>query len=86
MRTGAKPDLDALRTRLGAIEARVPALRKVRSMTLPQFAADLRRAAEDLREEDVQAELGALLPEVELAGVLPRMRSGLISLTEHLER
>jgi hypothetical protein len=86
VRTGARPDLDTLRARLGAIESRAPALRKVRSMTLPQFVAELRRAAEDLREEDVQAELGALLPEVELAGVLPRMRSGLVSLIENLER
>lgn len=84
-RAGARPDMEVLKARLAKIESRLPALRKVSSMTTADFAAELRRAVADLSEADMQGELGAILPGTELAGLLPRIRSALVSIAELLE-
>lgn len=85
-RTGAAPDLEALRARLARIESRLPALRKVRSMTLAAFGNELVRAASALDESELEAELGALLPETETAGLLPRIRAAMVGLAELLRQ
>jgi hypothetical protein len=84
-RIGVAPDRGALTARLAAIESRVPALRKTRSMTFVEFAAELRSAAANLQDEDLQAELGTFLPENESAGLLPRIRSAMVGLAEFLD-
>ncbi len=85
-RAGAVVDMDALRARLGKIESRLPALHKVRSMTTVDFASQLRCEVADLKDEDLREELAAILPESELAGLLPRIRSALVTIAELLER
>lgn len=85
-RIGAEVDRAALVERLSRIESRIPALRRTRSMTLDEFARVLHSAAESLERASVEAELGPLLPEVELAGLVPRLRAALIHVVETLQR
>jgi hypothetical protein len=83
-RVGADVDVEVLSTRLGRIESRLPARRKVRSMTLPEFAWELRTAAESLDRAEIEAELAPLLPRAELAGLTPRLRAAMTGIAEQL--
>jgi hypothetical protein len=84
-RIGAKPDRATLEERLERIDSRIPELSKTKSMTVGQFAGELRTAAERLDATALHAELQPLLPERELAGLAPRLRSALIGVFEELE-
>jgi predicted nucleotidyltransferase component of viral defense system len=84
-RTGASPDVGTLTSRLAEIDSRLPDLRTVRSMTIGEFAAELRRSAAALDEAGLQSELGALLPENERAGLLPRIRSAMVGVAERFD-
>lgn len=84
-RLGEEPDLTVLQGRLGRISSRLPALRRRKSMTLEEFAGELRDAAAGLTDEGISEELGGLLPDGERAGLAPRMRAALTKLAERLE-
>jgi len=84
-RLGVWPDGEVLDTRLASVDSRIPALRSIRSMTRASLAAALRTALGDLDEARIHAELGGLLPEVELAGLELRMRAAATRLAEWLE-
>lgn len=83
-RAGAEFDRAALVKRLAHIESRLPALRKVKSMTVDEFAKGLRTAAQSLDRASVEAELRPLLPAAELAGLVPRLRAAILGVAEQL--
>lgn len=74
VRAGVRPDLDVLDGRLANIESRLPALKRRRSMSRNQLAAELREAIENLSDSDLGDELAGVLPEDELAGLAIRVR------------
>lgn len=84
-RAGALPDLATLSARLGRVESRQPALKKVRSMTLGDFTAALRLAADQLDEADLHAELDALLPPDETVGLTVRLRATLVAIADWID-
>jgi hypothetical protein len=84
-RLGERPDLGVLDARLARIDSRRPELRRRTSMTRAELAAELRDAAERLTQRVVQQELGPILPQEELAGLLPRLRAALVRLAELLD-
>jgi predicted nucleotidyltransferase component of viral defense system len=83
-RAGARIDLATLAERLASIESRLPALRKIRSMTIAELASQLIAAAEALDRSSIEAELKPLLPSAELAGLLPRLRVAMVGAAEQL--
>lgn len=85
-RLDVRPDLDALRARLTRIESRLPALRKRKSMTLPELISALEIAAKELDEARLRDELAPVLPAMELEGLIPRLRGGVTKLAEFLGR
>ena len=79
-RVNAKPDLAALEERLGNIRSRKPELKQMRSMTLTEFDEVLSQALEKLNDDDLDEELGGLLPAAERAGLSLRIRASLSGL------
>lgn len=84
-RAGAALDRATLVERLANVESRLPALRKTKSMTRDELAHELRSAADSLDRATVEAELRPLLPEPELAGLVPRLRAAMIGVAEQLQ-
>lgn len=84
-RLGETPAMDVLDRRLRKVESRLPHLKRVVSMTRREFAAELRAAATDLTEDDLRDELAPILPDDELQGLVPRIRSAVVKLAELLE-
>ena len=85
-RAGASPDLEALDLRLAKIQSRLPRLRKLRSMSRGQLADELRQAAADLSDPDLEHELVGILPPEELAGLGIRIHAAIEKLTTLLLR
>ncbi|MCB9876807.1 MAG: nucleotidyl transferase AbiEii/AbiGii toxin family protein [Planctomycetes bacterium] len=85
-RLGAKVDVAALQKRLRKVESRLPALKGKKSMTMGEFAAALRRAAERVDDATVRDQLAPVLPGDEVEGLVPRLRAGVIKVVEGLER
>ena len=54
-------------------------------MTRDELAHELRSAADSLDRATVEAELRPLLPEPELAGLVPRLRAAMIGVAEQLQ-
>jgi len=79
------PDLAVLDGRLRRIESKLPRLARRTTMSRAEFAAELRRAAEELTEDALRDELAPILPAEELLGLVPRLRSALVRLVEVLE-
>ena len=84
-RLGETPDREVLSQRLARVESRLPHLRKRSSMELHELGEELRGAAAELAEDDVRAELAAVLPEEELVGLVPRLRAAVVRIAEILE-
>jgi predicted nucleotidyltransferase component of viral defense system len=83
-RIRAEPDMDVLRERLARVDSRLPALRRVKRMSLARFADEFERAVETVDEDLLAAELGPLLPAAELAGLPGRIRAALTGLVARL--
>jgi hypothetical protein len=83
-RLDIRPDMNALRARLARIESRRPELRRRKSMTVQELATALETAAQELDEARLANELAPILPVVELEGLIPRLRGGVVKLVEHL--
>ncbi len=83
-RLGEMPEMDALAARLAKVQSRIPALKSCTSMTLVEFATALKDVVAELTQSEVEAELGGLVPQEELAGLALRMKSTLITLTDNL--
>ncbi|MBI5364112.1 MAG: nucleotidyl transferase AbiEii/AbiGii toxin family protein [Planctomycetes bacterium] len=84
-RMHATIDRGVLVQRLSKIESRRPELRKKKSMSTQEFAGELRASAAALDPKEVASELRPLLPESELAGLLPRLKSAMVHVAEVLE-
>ncbi len=85
-RLDVRPDLAALRARLARIESRLPALKKRKSMSLPELVTALEDTARNLDESSLRNELAPVLPATELEGLIPRLRAGVTKLVEVLGR
>jgi len=83
-RLGARLDLQTLERRLSRIDSRLPELRKRKRMTPGELAEELRSRLTSLTKESVEAEIGALLPPEELAGLAPRIRVSVSRLIDEL--
>ena len=83
-RAGASPDIQVLDLRLAKIQSRLPRLKKLRSMSRNQLADELRQAATDLSDTDLEHELLGILPPEELAGLSIRIRVSVERLTTFL--
>jgi hypothetical protein len=79
-RLGVVPDRSTLEERLQAISSRIPALQKRKSMTSDEFFQELRDIALQLSPKALQAELGGLIAEEEMAGLDLRMKAALSKL------
>lgn len=84
-RAGASPDLEVLDQRLSNVQSRLPRLRNRRQVSRTEFAEELRQAAADLTDGDLEDELGGILPPEELAGLAMRIRSAVGKITEFLQ-
>lgn len=83
-RLGARFDPERLDQRLSKVESRRPKLRTRTTMSRQELADELTKAVQDLDQENVEAELLALLPAEELAGLALRLRASLTRITEQL--
>ena len=83
-RLGARLDPDRLDDRLSKIESRNPRLRRTKSMSRRELARELSEAALALDQENVDAELLAVLPPEELAGLALRLRASIAKIAEQL--
>jgi len=70
---------------LARIESRLPRLKKRKSMTRSELAAELRTAIDAVDDKAMRNELMSILPANELVGLLPRIRSSVVRLAELLE-
>ncbi len=84
VRAGASVDMGVLTSRLARIESRHPEIGGRKKMTIVQFAAALRTAAETVDERTVNEQLAPLLPPEDIAGLVPRLRSALLGLVDRL--
>jgi hypothetical protein len=82
VRLGATPETAALDERLGAIESKLPRLRKRKKVTRAEFAVGLRAAADSFTDDALRNALAPVLPPDELDGLAPRLRSATIRLAE----
>jgi len=85
VRLGAVPELAVLQQRLLQVESRLPALRRRRTMTLAELLAALQVAVAALDEDSLRDELAPILPADELAGLVPRLRGGVVKVVEALQ-
>jgi predicted nucleotidyltransferase component of viral defense system len=67
------PDKETLLRRLEAVESRIPALRKIKKMSLKDFILNLKEEVRALTQKKVEDELSALLDENEIAGLSMRI-------------
>ncbi len=84
-RAGSGLDLDVLDARLAKVESRIPTLKRTKSMTRAQLATALRQAADECDDKAIDQQLAPLLPDSELAGLVPRLRGTVTRLAEVLE-
>lgn len=84
VRLGAVPELAVLQQRLQQVESRLPALRRRRTMSLAELLAALQAAVAALDEESLRDELAPILPADELAGLILRLRGGVVKVVEGL--
>ena len=84
VRLGATPAAAVLDARLARIESRRPELRERKKMSRQELAAELRAFVQAFTQSAVDRELGPTLPAVEMAGLLPRLRSAAVRLAEWL--
>ena len=83
-RVGASVDLDSLDRRLGAVESRLPRMKKRNRMDRRELATELTDEVTSLNAGKIDEELGGLLPPEELAGLHTRMRAVLTRIAEIL--
>jgi hypothetical protein len=83
-RVGARPDMDTLDARLSQVRSRLPSHRTRKRMTRSELADALHRELEALDADQIEEELGPLLPREELAGLDRRLRARLTGLAESL--
>lgn len=83
-RLGAQPDRQVLAARLAKVESRLPALRGRRSMSLDELSAELQQAVASVDGRRLDEELAPILPPEEVAGLGPRLRSGVGRVVEWL--
>jgi hypothetical protein len=83
-RAGAAPDDEVLDARLARVESRLPGLRRRRTMSRAELAAELRGAVAGLSDEICERELSGLLPADELAGLSLRIRASILKLADRL--
>lgn len=83
-RLNVNPDLAVLAERLQTIESRIPAIHKRKSMTIGELTQQLEAVNSGLNHASLRAELGGLIPDVELAGLDLRMKAGISRLLEFL--
>lgn len=84
-RLGTRPAGEVLDSRLAHIASGLPALKRRRTMTRVELAAELRTDGAGLSQERLDAELGGVLPTEELAGLAPRMKAATAKIVEWLE-
>lgn len=83
-RAGVAPDEEVLNARLSRIESRLPSLRRRRTMSRAELAAELRDGVAGLSDGDCERELVGLLPADELAGLALRIRAAVAKLADHV--
>jgi predicted nucleotidyltransferase component of viral defense system len=71
---GALPDLSVMESRLAKIEARVPAMRKVKSMTMNEFVDSMKSEIESLTMDKITTQLESVLDPRNLAGLDVKIR------------
>lgn len=78
------PDPDTLKARLSNVNSRLPSLKKTRKMSRPQLVAALAAAVDEIEQNAIHLELGAVLNDEEQAGLAQRMQAVLRELAEQL--
>lgn len=81
---GAKPDREILEQRLARVQSRLPALSKIRKMSMEDFIGHFREAIAETTDRSLRAELAPLLGSEQLAGLLPVLKSKLNELASIL--
>ena len=76
-RVGVAPDPAVLEDRLRDIRSRRPELKRTKTMTIAEFKAVLSEALATLTDDELDGELGGLLPPVARAGLSMRIRVAL---------
>lgn len=84
-RLDERPEPAVLDQRLANVNSRLPALASRKTMTCAELALDLREETRSFTAEKLTAELGGLLPDTELAGLVPRLKNAMLKLAEWLE-
>ncbi len=84
-RAGVVPDDEVVDARLSKIESRLPAMKRRRTMSRAELAAELREAVAAATDGDYQRELSGIVPPDELAGLALRVRASILKLVDHLE-
>lgn len=80
------PHIETLKIRLKAVKSRIPALKKVKVMTLAQFVNTFSVAIDELTDRDLRADLAGLLSPERLVGLTPVLKAKLSELAAELER
>jgi len=83
-RAGVAPDEEVLNARLSRIESRLPSMRRRRTMSRAELAAELRDGVAGLSDGDCERELSGLLPADEFAGLAFRIRAAVAKLADHI--
>ncbi len=81
---GEKPDIETLLTRLSKVESRIPKLKKIKSMSLEEFAGALHAEVGKIEPKALRQELRPLLDDIELAGLDIKMKTALNKLMVEL--
>ena len=78
------PDLEILKSRLTKIESRLPAMKKIKTMSLEKFKTDLSYSIRNLSIKDMKKELIPLLNEAFSIDLELKIKSGIIELIEKI--
>jgi len=81
---GVFPDLEILKSRLTKIESRLPAMKKIKTMSLEKFKTDLSYSIRNLSIKDMKKELIPLLNEAFSIDLELKIKSGIIELIEKI--
>jgi len=84
-RAGATPDAEVLDCRLADVQSCLPRLRRRRRMSRSELAGELRQAAVEMTDGDLEAELGGILPPEELVGLAVRICAAVEKIAEYLQ-
>ena len=71
------PDKETINHRLDNINSRIPALKKIRKMTIKDFLKILKKDVDQLTQKNINSELESLLDETELSGLSMRMKNSI---------